>query len=275
VGSSVALRGVALHRGGPAEVRLVAAPGPLVIAQRGAEARLDAMTPVRTDRGVTVASDDGRVRVDLIEHLLAAVGGLGITGGLRIETDDDEVPILDGSARPFAEALRGLGLPRAAPALRVTREATLEHDRGWYKFAPATEVRVRVAVDFPAPVGEQRAAWDGDAEDFVARIAPARTFGWARELDALRAAGRAAGVSLESVLVLDAHGAVAGCRPSGPEEPARHKLLDLVGDLALHGGPPLGVVEAFAPGHTATHAVVARALAMGVLARPEPAEARR
>jgi len=317
VGSSVALRGVALHRGGPAEVRLIAAPGPLVLAQRGAEARLDALRPVRTDRGVTVASDDGRVRVDLVEHLLAAIGGLGIDGGLRIETDDDELPILDGGARVFAEALRGLfqrerpvpaltrgppvtgltaGVPRAGDAggagtsgvpgaggpgtagapraelpgagrrLRVMREATLEHARSRYRFTPAATVSVRVEIDFPAPVGVQRAAWEGDADDFMDRIAPARTFGWARELDALRAAGRAAGVSLESVLVFDAHGAVAGCRPSTPEEPARHKLLDLVGDLALHGGPPLGVVDAFAPGHTATHAVVARALALGVLA---------
>jgi UDP-3-O-[3-hydroxymyristoyl] N-acetylglucosamine deacetylase len=275
VGSSVALRGVALHRGGPAEVRLAAAPGPLVLAQRGVEARLDALRPVRTDRGVTVASEDGRVRVDLIEHLLAAIGGLGIGGGLRIETDDDELPLLDGSARPFVEALRGLDIPRTGPLLRVTRAATLEHERSVYRFTPGAEIQVRVEIAFPAPVGEQRAAWDGDAEDFATRIAPARTFGWARELDALRAAGRAAGVSLESVLVLDERGAVAGCSPSGPEEPARHKLLDLVGDLALHGGPPLGVVDAFAPGHTATHAVVARALASGVLARDTRAEARR
>ena len=240
----------------------------MVLAQRGAEAPIHALRPVRTDRGVTVASEDGRVRVDLVEHLLAAIGGLGIVEGLRIETDDDEIPLLDGGARRFVEALGTLPLPRgpAAPALRVARDATLEHGRSVYRFATASEIRVRVEVDFPAPVGRQRAAWDGDAADFIARIAPARTFGWAHEIEALRAAGRAAGVDLASVLVFDARGAIAGCRPPGPDEPARHKLLDLIGDLALHGGPPTGVVDAFAPGHTATHAVVARARALGVLA---------
>ena len=261
---------MALHRGGLAEVRLARVDGPMVLAQRGAEAQLAALRPVRTDRGVTVASEDGRVRVDLVEHLLAAIGGLGIGGGLRVETDDDEVPLLDGGALRFVEALSGLELPRQRQgALRVRREATLEHGRSVYRFAMGATTSVRVEVDFPAPVGRQRAAWEGDPSDFVARIAPARTFGWTHELEALRAAGRAAEVDLESVLVFDAQGPLAGCRPPGPDEPARHKLLDLVGDLTLHGGPPVGVVEAFAPGHTATHAVVARALALGVLSREQ------
>jgi UDP-3-O-[3-hydroxymyristoyl] N-acetylglucosamine deacetylase len=122
-----------------------------------------------------------------------------------------------------------------------------------------------VTIDFPPPVCRQRATWDGDAAAFMARIAPARTFGWAHELDALRAVGRASAVDLASVLVFDERGPISGCRPPEPDEPARHKLLDLVGDLTLHGGPPLGIIDAFAPGHTATHAVVVRALSLGVL----------
>lgn len=240
------------------------ADGPLVLAQRGAEARLDALRPVRTDRGVTVASADGRVRVDLIEHLLAAVGGLGIASGVRLETDDDEIPLLDGGARRFAEALAALDPPRGR-ALRVAREASFARGLSRYRFAPGEAVAMRVAVDFPPPVGAQRAAWSGDARDFLERIAPARTFGWLHELAALRAASRAAAVDLASVMVFDDRGVIAGCRPPGENEPARHKLLDLIGDLALHGGPPRGLVEAEAPGHTATHAVVAEAIATGIL----------
>ncbi len=236
-----------------------------MVAQRGATARLDELRPVRTDRGVTVATADGRVRVDSIEHLLAAVGGLGVSGGILVTVDEDEIPLLDGGARRFAEALQALDPPRGR-ALRVTRQAVLEHARSVYRFAPGAEPRLRVEIDFPPPVGDQRAEWSGDADDFVARIAPARTFGWVGELAMLRAAGRAAAVDLASVLVFDERGAIDGCRPPTPDEPARHKLLDLAGDLALYGGPPLGVVDAFAPGHTATHAVVARALALGVLA---------
>jgi UDP-3-O-[3-hydroxymyristoyl] N-acetylglucosamine deacetylase len=238
--------------------------GAIVIAQRGAEARLDELAPVRTDRGVTVATADGRVRVDLIEHLLAAVGGLGIAGGLRIATDADEIPLLDGGARAFVEALATLDLPRGR-ALRVAREAVIEHGRSIYRFTPSDSVNLSVHVEFPAPVGTQRASWDGDADDFAARIAPARTFGWVHEVEALRASGRAAAVDLASVMVFDERGVIAGCRAPDPDEPARHKLLDLVGDLALHGGPPLGRVEAFLPGHGATHAVVARARALSVL----------
>jgi UDP-3-O-[3-hydroxymyristoyl] N-acetylglucosamine deacetylase len=237
--------------------------GPLVVAQRGAVARLDELRPVRTDRGVTVATPDGRVRVDLIEHLLGAVGGLGVSGGLRVASGD-ELPLLDGGARRFAEALAALELPRGR-SLRVAREAVIEHGRSVYRFAPGPTPSLRVTIEFPRPVGRQCTAWDGDADDFVARVAPARTFGWAREIDALRAAGRAAAVDLASVLVFDEHGPIAGCRPPEPDEPARHKLLDLVGDLALYGGPPLGVIDALAPGHTATHAVASRALSLGVL----------
>jgi UDP-3-O-[3-hydroxymyristoyl] N-acetylglucosamine deacetylase len=201
--------------------------------------------------------------VDLVEHVLAAVGGLGISSGLGIEVED-ELPLLDGGCARFADALVALELPRGR-SLRVTREATFEHGRARYRFAPGPCPIVRVEVDFPPPVGRQQASWEGDEEDFRHRIAPARTFGWLHEYEALRAAGRAAGVDLESVLVFDADGIVDGCQARGSDEPARHKLLDLIGDLALYRGPPLGLVEAFAPGHTASHAVAARALAEGVL----------
>jgi UDP-3-O-[3-hydroxymyristoyl] N-acetylglucosamine deacetylase len=245
-------------------VRIARAEGPIVFAQRGAEARLAELAPVRTDRGVTASTADGRVRVDLIEHLLAAIGGLGVSGGLRIAIDGDEPPLLDGGAARFAEAIAALDPPRGR-RLRVTRAESFEHQRSRYRFAPGPDVHVRVVIDFPAPVGRQEAAWDGDAGDFARRIAPARTFGWRHELDALRAAGRAAEIDLASVLVFDGERVLAGCRPPDHDEPARHKLLDLVGDLALHGGPPIGSIEAELPGHTATHAVVARAIAVGVL----------
>ena len=251
-------------------MRLSRAPGlsGIVLAQR-AEARLDALRPVRTDRGVTVATPDGRVRVDLIEHLLAAVGGLGVAGELRIAVEGDEIPLLDGGALRFAEALRALESPPA----RARRAPAAGDARGRLRArAIGVPLRARAPAQpprrgrLPAPVGAGSAAWGGDAAAFVAHVAPARTFGWAHEIEALRAAGRAAEVDLASVIVFDARGGVLpGCRPPGPDEPARHKLLDLIGDLALYGGPPRGEVHASAPGHGATHAVVARALAEGVL----------
>jgi len=266
----VVLNGAALHRGGAVSVRLVAAPGPIAIEQRGAVARVAELRVARADRGVTIASSDGRLSLDLVEHLFAAIGGMGIREGLRIVTDDLELPLLDGGAQRFVDALMLLAIAPSAPTLAVARAATLEHGRSVYRFEPADRVHVAVEVDFRAPVGRESASWDGDARDFVARIAPARTFGWADEYEALRASGRAAGVDLASVLVFDGDGVLAGCAPAAPAEAARHKLLDLIGDLALHGGPPQGAVTARLPGHAATHAVVAEARRIGVLVERAP-----
>jgi UDP-3-O-[3-hydroxymyristoyl] N-acetylglucosamine deacetylase len=268
-GASV-LRGVALHRGGPAEVRLAKASGPISLLQRGAEASLAALHVARTDRGVTLASADGRIRVDLVEHLFAALGGLGISAGVQIAVDGDELPLLDGGALRFAEAILALDLARepAPPprSLVITRRASLARGAAVYELAPGPGVELRVDVEFRAPVGRESATWSGDAADFLARIAPARTFGWADEHAALLASGRAAAVDLDAVLVFDERGVIAGCRPAAKDECARHKLLDLIGDLAIHGGPPRGSITASHPGHAATHAVVAEALALGVLA---------
>ena len=266
---AIVLRGVALHRGGPAAVRLARAAGPITLVQRGAGAQLAELHVARADRGVTLASADGRIRVDLVEHLFAALGGLGVGAGVQIAVDDDELPLLDGGALRFAEAIRALGLaPAPAPgALVIARHASIARGAAVYDFTPGPVIALRVEVEFRAPVGRESAGWSGDAADFLERIAPARTFGWADEHAALLASGRAAAVDLEAVLVLDALGAISGCRPAAKDECARHKLLDLIGDLAIHGGPPRGSITASHPGHAATHAVVAEALALGVLAR--------
>jgi UDP-3-O-[3-hydroxymyristoyl] N-acetylglucosamine deacetylase len=262
------LRGVALHRGGPATVCLEAAAGPITIVQRGAEASLAEFHVARADRGVTLASADGRVRVDLVEHLFAALGGLDVRAGVRVTVDDDELPLLDGGARLFAEAILALGLAREVGprTLVITRNASISRGNAVYDFATGSGVTIEVDVEFRAPVGRESAAWSGDAADFVERIAPARTFGWADEHAALLASGRAAAVDLEAVLVYGDDGAIAGCKPAAKDEAARHKLLDLIGDLAIHGGPPRGSLTVRRPGHAATHAVVAEAIATGVLA---------
>ena len=245
--------------------RLERADEPIRIGQRGAEATLDELRVTRTDRGVAVASFDGRVAVDLVEHLLAAVAGLGVRTGLHLDVEGDELPLLDGGSLAFVEALRALELSTSPPRLVVRASATIEHRGSHYRFTPGPSVRLAVAVEFPAPIGREEASWDGEPSSFSADIAPARTFGFAADYEALRAAGRAAGVSLDSVLVFDERGVLPGCPPPRPREVARHKLLDLIGDLALYGGPPLGSIDATRPGHTATHAVVAEARARGIL----------
>jgi UDP-3-O-[3-hydroxymyristoyl] N-acetylglucosamine deacetylase len=129
-------------------------------------------------------------------------------------------------------------------------------------------VGLEVAVEYPE-TGPEAASWHGDRGDFLERIAPARTFGFLREAALLFDSGRARHVDPQAVLVFDAQGGVVGSsRPPGPAELARHKLLDLIGDLYLYGGPPLGRLRASRPGHRATHAVVRQALAEGILDTP-------
>jgi UDP-3-O-[3-hydroxymyristoyl] N-acetylglucosamine deacetylase len=273
---ALVLVGTALHGGGPAEVCVARSPGPIVWAQGDAEAPLSEMRATRTDRGVRIEGPGGRVSIDSAEHMLAALGGLGVRDGVRIQVDGGELPLLDGGARLFCEALFAIGAVCGRPSsLVIARQATLAHGSSRYVLSPpppdvpasAMGVRLEVDVSFPAPVGRESASFHGDPGELFARIAPARTFGWQHEHEALLAQNRARGVELGSVIVFGPDGPIAGCRPNEPGEIARHKLLDLIGDLALYGGPPRGAIEASSPGHTATHAIVAEAIKEGVIVR--------
>jgi len=137
-------------------------------------------------------------------------------------------------------------------------------DGSIYEFSPCDDVRVEVSVELPA-FCTREASWNGEPETFVRDIAPARTFMLERDADELSRRGLARHVDPASVLVVtDTH--IAGAGEIAPDEPARHKLLDLIGDAYLHGGPPRGLVRATKPGHGRNHAAFARAIAMGVIA---------
>ena len=126
---------------------------------------------------------------------------------------------------------------------------------------------VEIEFDCPA-IGVQRATWDGTPERFASELAPARTFGFRKQYDELRAMGRARHVDPRSVIVLEGDGTVIGPgTPPTDGEFARHKLLDLLGDLYLFGGPPLGRMSARRPGHRANHQAVRQALEYGLLER--------
>lgn len=258
------LDGVGLHGGRPASIEVARCEGPSCFVVGAARALLGRPVVVRRDQGVSIALGDGAL--DLVEHAAAALGGLGLHRGVALAVTGGEVPLLDGGARELTRALTSLGVAPSTPRLVVTRAWTLEIGGSRYEVAPGPGVEVSCEIAFDHPlIGVQRATFDGDREGFARELAPARTFGFARDHAALLARGRARAVSLDAVLVFDDVGLLPGCELSWPDEPARHKLLDLVGDLALYGGPPLGRVTATRPGHAATHAFVERALADGVL----------
>jgi UDP-3-O-[3-hydroxymyristoyl] N-acetylglucosamine deacetylase len=264
----VTVRGVGLHTGAESRVTLRTEPGPVRLRSAGDEAAIVDLVVASTERSTAVAASGG-LRVGTVEHLFAALAGLAVYEGAVIDVDGPELPLLDGGASAWCDAIAsiGLGTVPGAPALRVVRAGVVDVGSSRHEFLPGSEVRVEVHVELEDERLEAEASWAGDAGDFRRRIAPARTFAREADIGPLVEGGLARYVEPSSVVVL-ASGAVhhAG-RSFLPDEPARHKLLDLIGDLYLHGGPPFGLVRARRPGHAANAAAMKRALAEGILER--------
>lgn len=264
-GAMVTLEGHGLHGG--KRSRIVLARGPsgaeTSFLHHGVRLPLSAAVPSGARRSTELAW--GAFTVRTTEHLLAALAALGLHRGVTIAIEEgDEVPLLDGGAALFVAALRELAIAPSSPRLVVARDAELALDRTSIRFEVAPERAVAVTIDFGDARLAPDASWDGTEQGF-ATIAPARTFGFGHELVALADRGLASHVSRESVVVVTDEAILSAGPPFSSDEPARHKLLDLVGDLFVRGGPPRGRVHARLPGHAATHALVARALREGVL----------
>lgn len=280
--ASIRLQGYALHRGVSTAVTLSRRDGPLSFEQGGRQAPLSQLAVHRSDAGVALSDGHG-LEVDLVEHLLAALGGLGIRWGVTALVEGAELPILDGGARTFAEALLSLELParsRETTALVVGKPGRVATGDSVYTFDVADETSLSVEAVFEHPaIGVERACWDGSARAFVESIAPSRTFGFHADAPELWRQGRAALARSDdpsametfsrAVIVFDAAGPVTapGQAPLLAGEIGRHKLLDLIGDFAFYDGPPRGRVHASRPGHTASHRIVREALALGILSR--------
>jgi UDP-3-O-[3-hydroxymyristoyl] N-acetylglucosamine deacetylase len=283
VPASIRLEGYALHRGVVTAVTLIARDGPITFQQNGRQTLLSELVVRRSDAGVTLSNGHG-LEIDLAEHLLAAFGGLGIRQGVSAVIEGSELPILDGGARAFADALLSLELPvraRQPPQIIVRRPGTLTDKMSSYTFEVGDETALSVDVVFDHPaIGAETTSWNGSPLAFVESIASARTFGfqtdahelWRRGRAALAASTAVAGAVeafSRAVIVFDPAGpvAVTGQPPPSRGEIARHKLLDLIGDFALYGGPPQGRVFARRPGHTASHRIIRQALTLGILSR--------
>jgi len=198
---------------------------------------------VDTTRATTLG--EGRATLATVEHLLSAFYGLGIDNAI-VEVDGPEVPIMDGSAEPFADLLMQAGsssLPWPRTYLVVHKPVELSNGDGWMRVVPG-QPRIMYAIDFPHPlIRRQRFSVPLDSEHFRREIAPARTFGFLKEVQFLKSQGLAQGGSLDNALVLDDADVL---NPGGlrfPEEFVRHKILDALGDLALLGLPILGRLE--------------------------------
>lgn len=245
----VRLHGHGVHGGRPCTVVLHRRRGPVALRRAGRELAPRHDRVVAT-RGCTVLGDDG-VRLAMVEHLLAAMQVHGVWQDLLVEVDADELPILDGSAAPWAEALAALG-PFPAPPEPLARLAEAHGDRGACARLAAGARELDVTIDFDHPaIGRQR--WRG-APDAWPELLPARTFGFARDAASLRAQGLALGVADANAIVFDDDAPTSPLR--FPDEPVRHKALDALGDLYLLGRPFAGRLEVRRGGHGLHHRLV-------------------
>ncbi|BAC09342.1 UDP-3-O-acyl-N-acetylglucosamine deacetylase [Thermosynechococcus vestitus] len=198
--------------------------------------------------------------VRTVEHLLAALAIAGIDN-VTIQITGPEVPVLDGSAQPWLEGIQRVGVvPQEAPrpAVILKEPVTIYEGEAFVSAIPAPELRLTYGIDFPyRAIGRQWCSFT--PSELATEVAPARTFGFAEQVDYLRSQGLIQGGSLENALVCSASGWVNPPLRFA-DEPVRHKLLDLWGDLALLGTPPIAHYVAYRASHH-LHTQLARAIA--------------
>ena len=201
------------------------------------------------------------VLLSTTEHLLSVLRALGIDN-VRVEIDNLELPILDGSARPFAELLAQAGVKRQRRKrryMRILKRVAVRDGDKRISIEPGEAFEVVCETLYPHPlVGAQRLEMAVTPATYLAAIAPARTFGFERDLDALRDLGLIRGATLDSAVCFTERGVLNEGGLRFPDEPCRHKLLDLVGDLALLGHAVIGRVVAERAGHAMHVAMVDR-----------------
>lgn len=258
----VALTGIGLHSARP--VRCTIRPAAAehgIWFKRTDVSGTDPLVPALWDAVVdttlnTTIGNPAGVSVSTIEHLMAALAGVGIDNAL-VEVDGPEVPIMDGSALPFAEALLRAGrrtLAAPARAFRVTERVEVREGSARAVIEPAAWSEIAFEIEFPdAAIGRQQRAIRLSGDAFVRDLADSRTFCRRIEVETLRARGLALGGSLENAVVVE------GARVLNPggfrhaDECVRHKMLDVVGDLALAGAPVIGRYSGYRAGHGVTN----------------------
>ena len=254
------MEGVGLHSG--ERVRLTLSPaaadtGILFRASDGTFIPASVDHVVDSNSATTIGAFGMRVRT--VEHLMAAAAGLGIDN-LLVEVDAEEVPAADGSAKPFVELLQAAGratLPAPRRPLVVEEPVRVGDEKRWLEILPADSFRISYTLDNSHPaVGLQVGTFAVDEQVFVDELAPARTYGFLKDLAAMRQNGLARGGSLDNAIVVGKR-TVLNDSLRFADEFVRHKMLDLVGDLALLGRPLLGHVVARNAGHALNHQLVA------------------
>lgn len=262
--SAIAFSGIGLHSGAPVNMRLLpATAGAGIVFRRTDLDNFEIPAIGRNVAKVSYATSLMRqgVLISTTEHLLSALIGMGIDNVI-VELDNLELPILDGSAAPYVEAFIRVGIKRQRRRrnyLRIIKSVEVREGNKFIAIYPGDAFSISYGIDFPHPIGCQGLAVDLAAGRYGTEIASARTFGFMQDEKKLRDMGLIRGVSPENAIILSKDGV-----KNGPlrfsDEFVRHKVLDLIGDLALAGHHILGRVVAERAGHAMHTALVSRLL---------------
>jgi len=263
--AAVECQGIGLHSGAPVHLRILPAPSGTGIVFRRID--LDDFEIEATGRNVARVSYATSlmkkgVLISTTEHLLSAFIGTGIDNAI-VELDNLELPILDGSAQPFVEMIHRSGIRKQRKLrtyMRVRREIELREGNKFIAIYPAEAYSVEYTINFPHKlIGRETFRVDLSDGNFLREIAPARTFGFLHEAEAMRQQGLIRGASTENAIVLTPEG-LMNPQLRYADEFVRHKVLDLIGDLALVGKQILGTIVADRAGHAMHAALVSRLL---------------
>lgn len=266
--AAVSFEGVGVHTGRQVRLRLCPAAADHGIVFR----RMDlggVMIPARwnvvilSPLNTRIADRDGN-SVSTIEHLMAALAGTGVHNAL-VEIDGPEVPIMDGSSAPFVRSILAAGLARlTAPlsVIEVLTEVTVSDGKGTAALAPATSLQIDFEIDFPdAAIGRQALVRDLRNGAFVRDLCDSRTFCRRSDVERLRSEGLALGGTYENAVVVEGDKVLTPGGLRHRDEAVRHKMLDVLGDLALAGAPILGRYTGRRAGHALTNSLLHALLA--------------
>lgn len=254
--SAIYLKGKGLHTG--REINMTLRPAPRdtgVVFVRTDKGNIEIKANVSSVSDTTFATTlkSQGIRVGTVEHLLAAFAGLCIDN-VFVDLDGPEVPIMDGSASPFVSKIMEAGLTKQAKAIsciRILEPIIIEEGPCKIAITPYNGMRVTYRLFYTHPAfGEQKMGIDVTTMQFINELAPARTFGFLRDVEMLKSKGLARGGSLENAIVLGDKEVINGGKLRFKDEFVRHKILDAVGDISLLGIPVYGHVMANKSGHT-------------------------
>ena len=246
------LSGIGIHSGKNVDIILKPSHSGQIIFRRtdldNLELTLDPKK-IETKNSTYLVSEECKIQT--LEHLLAVLYIFGLDS-LIIEINGDEIPIMDGSASPFAQAILNAGvmsLPDGKKSIKITKPFSLGERDAAFSFSPDSDFKITYSIEYDHPaIQKQELTLSLNQENFIKEIAPARTFGFLKDVPALRAQGLAAGGSLDNAVVLDEK-SVINMPLRYPDEFVRHKILDLIGDLSLMGSPLIGHFKAQRAGH--------------------------